>query len=172
MVQGWASLSCGRVVDDALVVALNRAARSSGAARGLVSGSATALAGLEVLLMALLAVAGRPRAAMRMFGAVGLVYVASEVLGAVWPRRRPFAQLSSVEALAPHDEKRSFPSRHVASGLAMAGVAHAAHPRLGGAMTAVAWLLGVSRLAAGLHYPTDVLAGALLGTAIGRLFRD
>jgi undecaprenyl-diphosphatase len=158
-------------VDDALTGALNAAARSSGAARGLVSGSATTLAGVEVVLMGWLALAGSRRAALRMLGAVCLVYVASEVLGVVWPRRRPFAQLSSVQALAPHNEKRSFPSRHVASGLAMAAVAQRTHPRLAGLMTCVAWLLGVSRVAAGLHYPTDVLAGATLGVAIGRLLR-
>lgn len=158
-------------VDDGLTLALNRAARSSGAARGLVSGSATMLAGVEVLLMAWLALAGRRRAALRMLGAVSLVYVASEALGLLWPRRRPFARLSNVQALAPHDEQRSFPSRHVASGLAMAAIGHAAHPRLGRSMYWVAWLLGLSRTAAGLHYPTDVLAGAVLGSLIGRLFR-
>ena len=156
-------------VDDALAEALNLAARSSGAARGLVSGAATALAGVEMLLMAWLALTGRPRAALRMLGGVCLVYAASEVLGAVWPRRRPFAQLSNVEALTPHDEERSFPSRHVASGLAMAAIAHAAHPQLGTLMSWVAWMLGISRVAAGLHYPTDVLAGAALGRTIGRL---
>jgi membrane-associated phospholipid phosphatase len=158
-------------VDDAVVVALNIAARSTAGGRGLVSGAATALAGVEVLLMGWLAVVGSRRAALRMLGVVCVVYVASEALGIVWPRRRPFAELSNVVALAPHDVQRSFPSRHVASGLAMAAIAHSAHPRLGGVMTAAAWLLGVSRVAAGLHYPTDVLAGALLGIAIGRLVR-
>src|SRR5207302_4184250 len=86
MVQGWASLSCGRMLDDALVLALNRAARSSGAARGLVGGSATALSGVEVFLMCWLALVGSRRAALRMLGAVCLVYVASDVLGAIWPR--------------------------------------------------------------------------------------
>ena len=32
----------------------------------------------------------------------------------------------------------------------------------------VAILMGLSRVVLGLHYPTDVLVGALLGTAIGR----
>jgi undecaprenyl-diphosphatase len=159
-------------VDDALTAALNAAARSSGAARGLVGGAATALAGVEVLLMSWLALVGRRRAAFRMLAAVSLVYVASEMLGAMWPRRRPFAVLSNVEALAPHDANRSFPSRHVASGLAMAAIAQAAHPHLGVLMTRVAWLLGLSRVAAGLHYPSDVLAGAALGAVIGRSLRE
>jgi membrane-associated phospholipid phosphatase len=107
-----------------------------------------------------------------MLAAVGLVYVSSEVLGSAWPRERPFGNLSDVEALVPHTAKRSFPSRHVASGLAMAAIGRRAHPLLGLAMSAVAWLLGLSRVATGLHYPSDVLAGAFLGSVIGRLLRE
>ena len=53
----------------------------------------------------------------------------------------------------------------------MAAIGRRAHPHLGLAMTSVAWLLGLSRVATGLHYPSDVLAGALLGSIIGRLLR-
>jgi membrane-associated phospholipid phosphatase len=107
-----------------------------------------------------------------MLAAVGLVYVASDVLGTVWQRERPFGEIEDVEALVRHTSQRSFPSRHVASGLAMAAIGGRAHPLLGMTMSTVAWLLGVSRVATGLHYPSDVLAGALLGSAIGRLLRD
>jgi undecaprenyl-diphosphatase len=92
------------------------------------------------------------------------------LIGFVWPRQRPFARLAHVEALLKHDAARSFPSRHVASGLAMAAIGARAHPRLGTAMTLVAWLLGLSRVAAGLHYPSDVLGGAALGQLIGSGF--
>jgi undecaprenyl-diphosphatase len=53
----------------------------------------------------------------------------------------------------------------------MAAIGGAAHPRLGTAMAFVAWLLGLSRVAAGLHYPSDVLVGAALGQAIGQFVR-
>ena len=95
--------------------------------------------------MGALAVAGRRRTAGRMLAAVGLVYLGSEVLGQLWPRERPFARLSEIEALVPHTPQRSFPSRHVASGLAMAAVGQRAHPLPGAMMAAVAWLLGLSR---------------------------
>jgi membrane-associated phospholipid phosphatase len=53
--------------------------------------------------------------------------------------------------------------------LAMAAIGGREHPGLGRTMTIVAWLLGASRVAAGLHYPSDVLAGALLGRVAGYL---
>jgi membrane-associated phospholipid phosphatase len=79
--------------------------------------------------------------------------------------------LSDVSRLARHDAGRSFPSRHVASGLAMASIGGREHRRLGLLMTTVAWLLGLSRVAAGLHYPSDVLAGGVLGWLTGRYAR-
>ena len=158
--------------DDAAVAALNAAVRTSRTLCTLTSRGATGLAAVEVLLMGALALGGRRGAAARMLAAVAVVYLASELLGALWSRQRPFVRLSQVEALVSHAAERSFPSRHVASGLAMAAIGGRAHPRLGLAMATVAWLLGVSRVAAGLHYPSDVLAGAALGAAIGQLMSD
>jgi undecaprenyl-diphosphatase len=136
-----------------------------------VSRAAIGLAPVEVLLMGALALGGSMSSAARMLGAVGLVYVASEALGTVWQRRRPFERLARVQALVPHAAERSFPSRHVASGLAMAVIGRRAHPRLGNTMALVAVMLGLSRVAAGLHYPSDVLAGAFVGVVIGRVIR-
>jgi undecaprenyl-diphosphatase len=152
-------------LDATVVEWINAAVRNSPLWRALVAAGARWLAAVEVLLMVALAVAGRRRLAARMLASVGLIYVASEALGAIWPRERPFAERAKVEALAPHARGRSFPSRHVASGLAMAAIGHRGHPLLGKAMVAVAVLLGVSRVAAGLHYPSDVLAGAILAIA-------
>jgi undecaprenyl-diphosphatase len=158
--------------DAALASRFNGMARRSASARALVSALATWLASVEAGLMCALAITGRRRSALRMLGAVGLVYVTSDLLGMAWPRRRPFADLKDVEGLVPHTALRSFPSRHVASGLAMAAIGGRAHPVLGSAMALVAWLLGLSRIAAGLHYPSDVLSGALLGSVVGRLLRN
>jgi membrane-associated phospholipid phosphatase len=158
--------------DARIATRLNALVRRQTSIRALVVGSATWLAGIEVVLMGGLFVGGRQRSAGRMLAAVGLVYVLSEALGGLWPRQRPFAELADVEGLVPHPAARSFPSRHVASGLAMAAIGGRAHPVLGRVMSAVAWLLGLSRVATGLHYPSDVLAGALVGSVIGRLLRE
>ncbi len=157
------------VADDAAVRALNLALRRWPGAARWTGVLAARLASVEVGLMLLLALGSGRRSALRMLVAVGTVYVASELLGRGWPRARPFERLPSVEALAEHSTGRSFPSRHVASGLAMATIGGREHARLGWLMAAVAGLLGVSRVAAGLHYPSDVAAGAALGQLVGSL---
>lgn len=159
----------GSALDDALVRALNRLALATPA--GLLGTRLAArwLAGVEVGLMVLLAASGRRPAAGRMLLGVGVVYVTCDALGWLWPRRRPFDRLADITPLVPHTSGRSFPSRHVASGLAMAAAGAAAQPGLGLAMRWVAWLLGLSRVMAGLHYPSDVLCGALLGHAVAGL---
>jgi membrane-associated phospholipid phosphatase len=155
-------------VDDVVVTWLNQLVRRHPTAAALIGILAERLATLEIVLMLLLALSGRGWSALRMLVAVAAVYTASELLGLAWPRPRPFARLDNIRELVRHEPRRSFPSRHVASGVAMAMIGGREHPRLGWLMADVAVLLGLSRVAAGLHYPSDVAAGAALGIGIGR----
>ncbi len=142
-------------------------ARAAGRSAGqLVGLGAEHLATLDVGLMGVLALTGLPRAALRMLLAVTLVYAASELAGQAWPRERPFTRLDDVTPLVPHTAGRSFPSRHVASAVAMALIAARHRPALGRLMATNALALSLTRVAAGLHYPTDALSGLLLGVAI------
>ena len=153
---------------DALTVrGLNQQARKHPLLRTLIGMAARQLASVEILLMLALAVSGKRGTAVRMFVGVGVVYVACELMGAAWPRGRPFERDQEITPLLAHDTGRSFPSRHVASGVAMAVIGGAAHPKLGWVMAGVAYALGATRVAAGVHYPSDVLGGALLGRVLG-----
>jgi undecaprenyl-diphosphatase len=63
----------------------------------------------------------------------------------------------------------SFPSGHTASAFAFATVAGAEIPALSLPLHVLATLVGYSRVHTGVHYPGDVIAGALIGVGAGSL---
>src|SRR6185312_90854 len=67
----------------------------------------------------------------------------------------------------PSPGGHSFPSGHAAGSFAFAAFVALRAPRW--AVPAILWavLVAWSRVVLGVHYPSDVLAGALLGTAVG-----
>lgn len=60
----------------------------------------------------------------------------------------------------------SFPSGHAASGFAFASGVASADPLPGIGLTALAALVAYSRVHTGVHYPGDVIAGSIVGTAL------
>jgi undecaprenyl-diphosphatase len=98
--------------------------------------------------------------------AVGLLL--NQVIAQLWHRPRPYQDhpLGVVPLLSPsHDP--SFPSDHATAAFAIAfGILFVAR-RTGWLFVAWAALIAASRVLAGMHYPTDVLAGALVGLGSG-----
>jgi membrane-associated phospholipid phosphatase len=123
------------------------------------------------VLAALGGASGR-RAAVAGLASLGVT--AAIVNAAVKPlsrRRRPDRVAEEVP-LARHVRmpvSRSFPSGHAASAFAFAtGVGHVMPPAAV-PLRALAALVAYSRIHTGVHYPGDVVAGALMGTAFAQL---
>lgn len=95
----------------------------------------------------------------------------SFILYLLWQRPRPFVTYAaSVVQLAGHTTASSFPSAHTYLSFAIATtVILCGHKKLGVLMLIVALLIGISRIAAGLHYPSDVLGGVAIGIFSGTL---
>ena len=80
-------------------------------------------------------------------------------------RERPFS-VEDFDLLVPPPESWSFPSGHTASSFAGA-VALLLHDRRYGAVAvAYASVVGISRMYLCVHWPTDVIAGAVIGSVL------
>jgi undecaprenyl-diphosphatase len=87
-------------------------------------------------------------------------------------RPRPcMAAGSGLRALVPALDTHSFPSGHTLHAMAFTLVLVPAHPPLAWLLIPFTALVALSRVVLGLHYPTDVVAGAALGTLLGLLPR-
>jgi undecaprenyl-diphosphatase len=103
----------------------------------------------------------RPSLLVAVLFAVGAADLLTALIKHAVPRHRPFEH-----QLGPSERTHSFPSGHTATAFAGATVLSAFAPRYRLAFYALACLIGFSRLYNGVHYPTDVAAGAVLGTLV------
>lgn len=87
----------------------------------------------------------------------------------IFQRPRPGLSLEDVNYNGPAiADKRSFPSGHTTAAFSLATVLAEEFPAHKKWFYTGAWLAGISRIYNGVHYPTDVLAGAILGYLIGK----
>ncbi len=109
--------------------------------------------------LAWVAVVGAPISCLVVVGALRLIF----------PRRRPYNPQGA--GITPFLEKKmdekSFPSRHLASAFIIATIICALCPILGVVAYLGGLFLGYIRFALGLHYPTDLLGGGVIGVLCG-----
>lgn len=143
----------------------------SGADEGLRKLTATAdHGGLWIAVAAVLAVRKgvTRRAALRgLISVGGASVIANAGLKPVLPRRRPAAELLPVERrLVRRPRSSSFPSGHAASAAAFVTAVAMESPRSAVAVAPLAATVAYSRIHTGVHWGSDVLAGAAVGSGV------
>ena len=109
---------------------------------------------------------GRRAGAGTAIAALGTTYVVQRMIKPIFRRSRPWVD-RDVLVVGIRTTDASFPSGHTAASFAAATVLASFYPIAAPLVYALATGVGVSRVHLGHHFPSDVVAGAMLGVASG-----
>lgn len=159
-------------VEQRLCLSLNRACHHAGTrdAFRVVSRLGDGIFWYLLLLLVpiLYADAGvRPALQMATMGVIGIAVY--KLLKSRLVRERPYITYTGIRAGTAPLDRYSFPSGHTLHAVCFTSIATAHFPALGWVLVPFAGLVAMSRVVLGLHYPSDVLVGAVLGFALASL---
>jgi len=86
----------------------------------------------------------------------------------IWERPRPFIE-NNVNLLLEHNAP-AFPSGHAAFFFAISTIVYYYNKRIGALFFLSSILIVIARVFSGIHWPTDILAGAVVGIFSGQCF--
>lgn len=101
--------------------------------------------------------------------AYGLELPLFVALKKLFKRQRPCDIFNNFNAFVEPSDKFSLPSGHTTAAFLMASLLANFYPEIAGIVYLWASTVGLSRVLLGVHYPTDIIAGALLGLTISFL---
>lgn len=100
------------------------------------------------------------------------LWMAVELIKVIIHRNRPFIRLKNMRIVGAQARGRSFPSGHTSQSFFMATLLlhyYQVDFYMWLMLYTIALLVGMTRMYLGMHYPRDVIGGAILGTAWGLL---
>lgn len=98
------------------------------------------------------------------------VFLSLTVFRALVNAERPYEKHGTAPLFPKSTKGKSFPSRHTASAAVIAMAMLYVNPVIGAVFLAVALLIALSRIIAGVHFPKDVAAGFLYAVIMGGIF--
>ncbi len=101
-----------------------------------------------------------------------LALILNVVIANIWFRPRPFTVFpkGSFTQLVPHSSDASFPSDHASGSFGFAAASWGRNEKwISRTFTTIAILVMIARVYVGVHYPTDVLAGLVIGIIASRI---
>jgi len=102
---------------------------------------------------------------------IGIAIVVSESISAIYVRQRPFVAVPQVKLLVPHSADGGMPSHHIVFMVALITTVFFYEKRLATLLALLTLITGVARVVAGIHYPSDIVVGAVLGAGSDSLVR-
>jgi len=101
----------------------------------------------------------------------GIALILTTLMAYFLQRPRPYIDMSGINLLIPPPLNTSFPSGHTAASFAIAFAILYADRRWGVFALVLACLIAFGRIAVGVHYPSDIIGGILVGFASFALVR-
>lgn len=95
----------------------------------------------------------------------GIAYILNAIIGYFVGRSRPFVDHAIHPLIVKAASSKSFPSDHAALSFALASILAFFYPKWSIVFFIIAFLISISRVFVGVHYPLDVIAGACIGIA-------
>lgn len=105
------------------------------------------------------------------FSSAIIAYIGEYLLKSFIPSPRPFLYFENVKPLFLHGGMDSFPSGHAMFFGALAMSLYFVNKRVGYLYFIVALIVGLARVAAGIHFPIDIFVGYILGIIIAIIFK-
>lgn len=125
---------------------------------------------IGIILLVFLFGAYRNSAIIAVFSLASTFLVVDFIIKPIVSRTRPYMALEHLSRLVPVEKSFSFPSGHAATAFAVAYVMVRKIPfRYGISCITLAILMAFSRVYVGVHYPSDVIFGAIVGIIIGEI---
>lgn len=99
--------------------------------------------------------------------AAAVALAAGSIAGSLHTEARPFVSDPGTRLLIQHSADNGFPSDHALVTFALGGTVVWWRRLVGVLVCLVALLIGFARVFVGVHWPSDILGGALIGLAVG-----
>ena len=120
-----------------------------------------------VLILLVLSSGDTRKAAISSALSLSLSHIPVHIVKKMFPRKRPYLMLEKTNFHANPLQDHSFPSGHTTAIFSVIIPFIISIPTLSFILLPLGVCVGMSRIYLGLHYPSDVLAGAILGSGMG-----